>query len=289
MPKSNRTIFAVVSDTHGGHKLGLCNPNTVLERNENGAIIKYHPQISETQAYMFEVYKWGIQSTIKLAGKDDVVLIHNGDPTHGKASFLETMSTRMSDQLLIAQANIEEWLKYKNIKAVRFAIGTSIHELGEGSASLLIVNAIKSKYPKIDIGTVYHGLINHDGFVIDYAHHGPNTGSRKWLEGNEMRLYLRSIMLSEILNGNKPPNLVIRGHYHVYHREFLEIDSNGQTFESWMVLLPGFTFKDDYTRRATRSVPTQNFGMLAFEVIDGHLFKVHKFMKTIDIRTKEIL
>ncbi len=284
-----RRIIAVISDTHAGHKLGLANPKTELEEIENGEVKKYHPTLSETQKFMYETYQWGVSETIKLAGKDEIVLIHNGDPTHGKASFLELMTSKLSDQLLMAQANVEEWLQYPNIHTVRFAAGTGLHELGEASAQVLISNALRGKHSKLDIGVVYHGLLDIDGFTIDYAHHGPNVGIRKWLEGNELRYYLRSIMIGEVLEGRTPPHLVLRGHYHVYRKEYLEMTANGKTYESWAVILPGFTFKDDYTRRATRSEFKQNLGMMAFEVIDGHLYKSHRFTRTIDIRTKEIV
>lgn len=289
MPKYNRKIIAVLSDTHGGHKLGLCVPEVKLQNLENGTVYEFYPELTESQKFMDQVYTWGIDETIKLAEKDDIILLHDGDPTHGKAPFLQTMTTRMSDQILIAQANIERWLQYKNVKTVRFAVGTGIHELGEGSSSILISNYLLGKYPKIDIGVVYHGLLDINGFLIDYAHHGPFTGSRKWLEGNELRYYLRSIMMGEIMEGRTPPHLVLRGHYHVYRKEYLEICANGNVYESYALVLPGFTFKDDYTRRATRSEFKQTVGMMAFEIINGHLYKTHKFTQTVDIRTRETL
>lgn len=285
----SRHIIVILSDIHSGHKLGLANPKTKLESIENGKVREFYPELSETQKLMWEVYEWGHQETIKLAGKDDIILIHDGDPTHGKASFLETMTTRLSDQILIALANFDVWMKHKNVKIVRFASGTGIHELGEGSSSIIITNTMRSKYPEKDIGVVYHGILSIDNFTIDYAHHGPSMGSRKWLEGNELRLYLRSIMMGEIMSGHNPPDLIIRGHYHTYRREFLEIGVNGKFLESWAMLLPGFTFKDDYTRRATKSEFKQTIGMIALEIVDGRLIKTIPLIKTFDIRTKEIV
>ena len=289
MQKYKRKIIAVLSDTHGGHKLGLCNPNVKLKSIENADIREYSPELSETQKFMWNVLEWGASETIKLAGKDDIVLLHDGDPTHGNAKFLETMTTRMSDQILIAVSNLEPLLKHKNVKVARFAAGTGLHEMGEGSAALLIAENIRSKYPKLNTEVVYHGLLDIDGFLIDYAHHGPFVGSRIWLAGNELRYYLRSLMMSEIMEGKTPPHLILRGHYHVYRKEYLEISANGELYESWAFVLPGFTFKDDYTRRATRSEFKQTIGMMTFEIINGRLYHAHKFTKTIDIRTKEII
>jgi hypothetical protein len=285
----SRYIVAILSDIHSGHKLGLCNPKTKLEDNNNGKITQFHPDISETQKFMWEVNEWGKEETLKIAGKDDIIFIHDGDPTHGKASFLETMTTRQSDQILIADANFDFWVKHKNVKMIRFAIGTGVHEMGEGSSSTVIAKILQTRYPDKDIGIVYHGLLDIKGFTVDYAHHGPNVGSRKWLEGNELRLYLRSIMMGEIMGGNRPPHLVIRGHYHTYRREFLEMGMQGKLVESWAMLLPGFTFKDDYTRRATRSDFKQTVGMIALEIIDGTLTRTFPYIKTVDIRTRVIV
>jgi hypothetical protein len=289
LKKYERTILLALSDTHAGHKLGLCSPHTVLEENQNGVITKYHPQLSETQKYMYEVLEWGTSETIKLAGNDDIVVIHNGDPIQGTRNGFEIMGSRTSDQLLIAIANLETVLKHKNVKSLRFTVGTSIHELGEGSASTIIAETLRAKYPKIDIGVIHHGLASIRGTNVDYAHRGPNIGGRTWLEGNELRYYLRSIMMREIMSGNSPADLFLRGHYHTYRREWIEIRANGKGYESWIVLLPGFTFKDDYTRSAGRSEFKQTTGLVAFEIINGKIYDTHPFIQTIDIRTKETL
>lgn len=287
--KGNRTIIAVLSDTHGGHILGLCNPETELKEIDNGEIRTYYPQLSETQKFMWETLEWGKDKILKLAGKDNIILIHDGDPTHGKASFLQTMSSQMSDQIIIACMNFDTWLQYKNVKTVRLAVGTGIHEMGEGSASTLIMEALKGKYPKLDIEVVYHGVLDVGGFLIDYAHHGPNKGIRTWTEGNGLRLYLQSVMMSSLMAGKPPADLYLRGHYHTYKKETLEIiTEDGKCYESCIVLLPGFTFKDDYTRQATKSEYIQTVGMVAFEVLDGHLYKTHRYVRYVDIRTREI-
>ena len=285
--KYDRKIIAAISDSHAWHALGLCNPNTVLENIENGKVKQYNPVLTETQKFIWETYDWGVSEIMALAQKDQVILIHNGDPTHGTAGFLQKNSTRMSDQIITAIANIEVWLKYPNVKYVRFTVGTGLHEMGEGSASILIASELRRTYKNTDIGVVYHGLLDVGGITIDYAHHGPYIGSRKWLEGNELRYYLRSIMMNEIMAGKTPPHIVLRGHYHVYRREFLDVEVNGNTYESWAILLPGLTFKDDYTRRATKSEYKQTVGMVAIEIINNNIYKIHKFTRSVDIRTKE--
>jgi len=74
-----------------------------------------------------------------------------------------------------------------------------------------------------DIKMCQHGLLDIDGVTIDYAHHGPFPGSRSWLKGNIARYYLRDLMMREIMNGNSPPKLVVRAHYHTPVEEYLKI------------------------------------------------------------------
>ncbi len=50
-----RSILAFLSDTHGGCKFGLCNPDTVLhDEDENGNLVEYHTTLTATQRYIWE-------------------------------------------------------------------------------------------------------------------------------------------------------------------------------------------------------------------------------------------
>jgi hypothetical protein len=51
-----RTILAVCSDLHGGHRHGLLNPDTVLhEYDEEGEVVDdYHPALNPVQKYLWK-------------------------------------------------------------------------------------------------------------------------------------------------------------------------------------------------------------------------------------------
>ena len=52
-----RVIIAVVSDTHGGHRLGLLNPNTVLyAENEIGEWDYFRPELTESQRFLISSF-----------------------------------------------------------------------------------------------------------------------------------------------------------------------------------------------------------------------------------------
>jgi hypothetical protein len=276
-----------MSDSHGGHVLGLANPETELQDDKKG---HYQPDLNDYQLYLWnKIYLKAIKDTANLAGKDEIVLFHIGDPTQGNKYPNEQMTTRMADQLRLAKWNFMPWLQYKNVKKVRLAKGTSSHSFGEGSSEVLLEDVLSDKFPKVDIRTIYHGLANVSGIDVDYAHHGPGQSIRKWLEGNIARYYLRDIMMKEIFAGNKPPNLVLRGHFHSYIKEILEIQHGQDWYESMIVVVPSLCGIGDFARQITKSVYQITNGIIVFEIINGKIHETYKFIETLDTRTKESL
>jgi hypothetical protein len=131
----------------------------------------------------------------------------------------------------------------------------------------------------------YHGLMDINGVTVDYAHHGPYPGSREWLKGNVARFYLRDLMLRDIQDGKRPPDLVLRAHYHSPAHEYLE--QSNQASELYVV--PSYCGLDDHSTQATQSIDRVTFGMLAIETVDGKIVGRHKFYHSIDIRKREAL
>lgn len=285
-----RAIAIAFGDQHGGHLLGLLNPETRVKLEmPTGEKYWHYFTLNEPQKHLWDVYTWGIEETKKLAGKDPIVVFELGDLTQGKKYISQWVSTRSSDQIYIAEANMLPWFKLKNVVAVRLVKGTDSHGFGEGSADLTVEGLLQRRYPKKDIETLFHGLATIHGLDIDYSHHGPHPGTRNWLKGNVARYYLRSAMMDEVMLGNKPPGLYIRGHYHSYVEEYLRISNSHEAYKSWLTVLPSFCMMSDYARQATRSQFTITNGMVAYEIIDGEVKNVFPFKKTIDIRTKETI
>ncbi len=279
----NRFLIAQESDHHGGNKVGLMNPNVVLERiNDKKQTENYHPALLECQRELWELREENIRRLIELAGDDAIHYIGDGDLTQGNKHEADLVTTRMAEQVLIAAANMVPIFEIPNIKSFRFAAGTGAHNFGQASSDILVTSMLKAIYKKADIGLCYHGLIHYGDFTVDYAHHGPYTGSREWLKGNVARYYLQSLMFHSIKRGNKPPDLVIRGHYHVPVIETVRL--NG--FMSNIIVSPSMCMMDDYAHQAAKSPEDVTCGMLVYEVINGKLFDIHQFTKTYDTRTE---
>jgi hypothetical protein len=268
------------------------NPEVkLIEEGEDGELYPYTPKMTAMQEYLWECFSEDIDNLKAFAGDDDLVIVHAGDLTQGQKYWEHQVSTRLADQIVIAAANMEPLMELPNEKVVRFAKGTGSHVFGEGSSEILVARELRIEYGA-DVAVTYHGLLavqtgQDTSITVDYSHHGPFHGSRKWLRGNSARFYLRDLMFQEIMAGRRPPDLVVRGHYHVPVTERLDVRANGTKHTSRLLVLPSYCGLGDHAHRVTRSTHIISNGMFAYEAIDGKLSEPEEFVHVKDIRTKE--
>lgn len=279
------TAIIVESDTHGGHKLGLCNPGVVLE-NDEGGVEKV--SLGVYQDYIWRLREWYIQKCMELVGNRRVIYFHGGDCTQGLRFFDGLMTTRLSDQFEIAQKNMEPVIDRTGTDTIRIISGTSVHSFGEGSAERMVARYLRAKYPDKDIKSVPHALMRVEDVVIDFSHHGPGAGIRRWTRGNQARYYLKSLMMQEYADGRKPARLYIRGHYHTFVHETNREMFNGRCYESDIIVLPSWCGMTEHARKATHSQHIVENGLLLL-LIDGEDVKVIPMVKTLDARVTEEL
>lgn len=281
-----RQVIVAIADSHAGSKYGLLNPATQLY--DQNAETYYSPAMTATQRYLWANYTESIQRAMDIANGDEVILIHNGDATHGTYFRSELVSTAAADQITIAYNNLAPWYEHENLKHVRIVSGTGVHAMGEGSSEILITQMLQRAYPQVDTKIITHGAITVQGVPVDVAHHGPHPGSRDWLSGNVARFYLRDLLYAEERAGRKPPRLVLRAHYHRPVHEYLEMGES----EADLFILPPLCLFDEHAIKATASAFTSTTGITLFEVVDGELIHTrgrHRLYQTIDVRQREDL
>jgi len=284
--KTRKTVLVVLSDTHGGFKLALMNPETQLfSEDEYGNLMPYHPALTRSQEYLWKIYKEQAGEAFRIADGREMMVIHLGDACHGYKYPQGLVSTRMADQAVIADYNARPWFEYPQLRYYRQVIGTQAHNGGEGSLELILANYLSARYPGVDIKPFYHGSLMYNGVLIDCAHHGPHPGTRNWLHGNTARFYLRDLMQREIMNGSNPPDIILRGHYHTPVYEYLE--QNGH--DSEIFVMPSYSMFNDHATQATQSQHEITHGLVVFEIEDGRITATHRLYEKIDIRTTETL
>lgn len=284
-----RRLVAVFSDTHAGSNKGLLNPDvTLFDEDEHGDPQPWTPTPTAIQKWLWANYQADMARVMEIAGDDEVVVLHNGDLTWGSKYMTEMVSTRKSDQIAIAVANLVPWLALPNVQHMRLCHGTGSHQFGEATSDALVSAQLQAMYPASDVQAVRHGLASVDGVGIDYAHHGPSAGIRQWTNGNQLRYYAKSLMNDEILRGRTPPRIVVRSHFHTYTRETVRVHGEREWVTDIFVT-PAYCGLTEYATQATRSAYLIGCGLILFEVVDGALREVYPLVRVVDLRREETL
>ena len=284
-------LVACLSDTHCGHRLGVCSPETALEDVDGrGQRYRQPVQLTESQRTIWAKMGADRARVAEIAAGRGIVLLVNGDLTHGLKHPQDLMSNYLHHQVQIAFDVIESWLgdPALAIRVVRLVQGTAAHTLS-GAAEPMVAQMIALRRPGLDVGVVFHGLFEVEGVSFDAVHRGPYPGSREWLTGNVAALSLKSMMLRELLNGQTPPRVVLRAHYHRYLRQTVRVEAMGVTHESDVILTPSYCGMDLFGHHATQGLSWQSHGLVAMEVEAGELKAVHPLVETLDLRTREVL
>jgi hypothetical protein len=246
---------------------------------------EYEPKLTAFQQYVNAIYSPGFEKCANFANGAPIVVIILGDLTQGTKHPDMFVSDRITDQIAIAEQAMQPIYKLPNLRAVRIAVGTAAHNLGSAATEILISSHLKCQYPEVDTGISYHGLLDVDGALLDYAHHGPVVGARSWLAGNMARFYLRDLMLREIMAHRTPPKIVYRGHVHRSCYEYLKTAEYG----SHIFIVPSLAGWGNFTHQVTRSLEEMENGTLMNMVEAGELVKVQENYKRVDLRRAESL
>lgn len=285
--KHNRLVINFFADIHCGSRLALLPPGTTLYSiGMTGEKEPWYPSLTPAQEELWHLYSGHIEKVMDFADGDPVCLAVVGDVCQGDKHRDEIVVSDIPNQVTIACKAIEEWLVHPNVTHIRLAAGTDAHEFTESSATRLLAEYLSLKYPKVDISWAYHELLEVDRVTIDFSHHGPGSGKRKYLEMNNASWYLRDIMLRELLKGNKPPDLVIRADKHSFGACGHTIVIGERLVSSDMIVIPSYQTLTGFARRVTQSAYEVYHGMVAVEVIDGEISRIKPFIKQYDLRRK---
>lgn len=284
-----RVVVANLADTHAGHRLGLCNPDTrLVEEGPDGQTKDRGVALGPTQEYLWdEVYQPALKETEDFTAGDDLIVVHDGDLTWGSKHIEESpLSVQVDEQIDIAHYNLKPWTEIPGFKAMRLVIGTGAHTF-DGASEPMVAKLMRSE-GRDDVKAVSHLLLNVNGVDLDIAHHGPPPGVRRYLEGNSARLYLSDIMDKCLDEGVVPPRVVVRAHQHTWIPHFtVGKMRQGKFYESTLVMLPSLCGLTGYARKVTKSVFQQTHGIVLFEIVNGYLTEIRPIIKVLDLRTKE--
>lgn len=216
--KSSRAIvIAVTSDQHAGSTIALCPPHVVLD--DGGS---YHA--SKLQRWIWERWLayWERVKEVQAELNADLWQVYNGDAVEGHHHRnTHVIANNPNAQALVWTEAVKVPLAMKPSK-IFVVRGTEAHVGSEGSAEERIAEGLRrDKRPIVgdpDTGTAswWHLRMEVQGLLLDFTHHG-RTGQREHTRASNATLHAHDIFLSHAKNGERPPDLCIRSHYHRFN------------------------------------------------------------------------
>lgn len=287
----DRRIILAVADTHGGHSLGLLNPDAcVIWVEDEWGMGEYVPPIpTKVQTRLWPLWTDYIGEVVHYADGCEIVVVHAGDPTHGeKHPGGNIPGIDLEGQRTIAEWNLKPLLEMPNVSAMRMYTGTPAH-VEPGRADANVATRLARRFPNTDIKPVHHTRCHFGQEIFDGAHTGPHPGSRDWLRGNVAYLQLLDRIYRDRRMGKRPSTVYLRAHRHVYvHRTHNEVWA-GEHTQHHLVIVPSFCGFTSYARSVTQSEPELCNGMVTFEIIDGKLREIKPWVDYTDLRMEETL
>ena len=209
-----------MSDLHCGGSTAVCPPTISLD--DGGEY-----RASKAQRWLWDCWLdyWQQVDQARRSRKAELVVIFNGDLVEGlHHGTTQVLSGNPNAQAAVLDACIRVPLSLNPDKLV-IVRGTEAHVGQSASAEERIATGLKKdKRPIItdpETGTAswWHFRASIRGVRLDVTHHG-RTGQREHTRGGAAVLHAHDVLLSHVKNGDPPPNLCLRAHYHKWNDSY---------------------------------------------------------------------
>lgn len=210
-------VIAATSDQHAGSSLSMSPPKIVLD--DGGTFTA-----SKAQNWIFQCWRdyWKRVDAVRKAERAKLYQVFHGDAVEGNhhgSTQLASGNPNAQAAVLTACMAIPLALKPDKMFWIR---GTETHVGQSASAEERIADGLRRDKrpvvgdPETGMASWWHLRMEVNGVLIDVAHHG-RTGQREHTRASQAVLHAHDILLSHVKNGDRPPDLCIRGHYHKFN------------------------------------------------------------------------
>ena len=262
MSRTKPTVFAVFSDVHANSTVSACPPQGV-ELDDGQRVIP-----SKVQVWLYEQWcdYWDFVERIVYEVKGKLICASNGDAMDGTRHHdtPQVMTRDDNGQTYLVQElfNVPRKLKPKKWYVIR---GTEVHVGPSGTHEENLARWLRAE-PGPDAGTRsrWHLRLELHGVLFDLAHHpGVAGGKLPWTRASAMNRQAALVWNEHVLAGERPPDVVIRSHRHVYQDNGPPIPTVGYPMRS--IITPPWQLKTAFAHRvAQESIST--VGALVFVV-----------------------
>lgn len=216
--KYNQTVvLASVGDVHAGGATAICPAKISLD--DGGEYVASKPQ-----QWLFQCWRdyWERVAVVVREERAKLYQIFDGDLVEGSHhGSTQVLSGNPNAQAAVLNECMAVPLALKPDRMF-FVRGTEAHVGQSASAEERIADGLRrDKRPVVgdpDTKTAswWHLRLEVNGVLLDVAHHG-RTGLREHTRGSAAVLHAHDILLSHVKNGERAPDLCIRGHHHKFN------------------------------------------------------------------------
>ena len=253
-----------LGDIHVGSTIGLAPPRWTTYDGRN-SIERVQTPLQKL-VYDHWIASWGR----RLKSKSPLVVFNLSEDIDGDHhSTYQIWSKDPREQADIA---ISMMLPYRQKCARWYACkGTPAHVGQSATWDEYIAKELGADVP-LDGGgfSSYAMKVEVSGVLIDASHHGPNPGRRPWTLGDSARSYAKGIVMACLARGERPPDIILRGHVHKAIKERVEVAGK----ECWIVINPSWQLKTEYTNMVINEDDIADIGMSVIKVKDGKILDI---------------
>lgn len=235
----SRKNLVFVADTHIMHNLAVCPPTLVLS---NGSMVSQHPL--RDKIWQHWCHFWDYQLP-KWIGDEKFIVVVNGDLIEGYTNrILSFISTNPADFTLAGAALLRPIIERSNCAGLILITGTDVHVGIEGFYEHQVFQILAASNRDKLLGIFNRKTLRVNGVSISVAHH--ISGSyRSSSRGTPLAVELAETNVNYALAGESPPDIIIRGHSHIY-REYTYNNQTVITLPAWCLV----------THHAINRIPT---------------------------------
>ena len=207
-------LLACVSDVHAGGTTALC-PDTIT-LDDGG---EYHA--SKAQRWLMQCWReyWATVADRRAELGAELYAVFNGDAVEGdhhKTTQIASANPNAQAAIWNHVLSVPLDLKPDRIVIIR---GTAAHVGESASAEERIADGLRRDKrpvitePETGAASWWHWRAELHGVHVDVTHHG-RIGQREHTRSSQIVLYAHDVHLAHTKNGERPPDLCLRGHNH---------------------------------------------------------------------------
>lgn len=265
--RTKPVVLAVSNDQHANSSVALSPPKVTLD---DGQVI----HASKAQLWLWEKWNefYAKAEQMRREMRAEYIQVFNGDLVEGfHHGTVQLMSQNPHVQKLVVSEILKVPFEQKADRML-FVRGTTAHVGKSGASEESIATTARADGrnvigdPETGGASWWHFRGEIQGVKLDITHHG-RTGQREHTRAGSASLHAHDILLSHVKNGDTPPDLCLRAHYHRFNDSHDACQVRVVTNGAWQ-------FKTEHVHKIAADSLADIGGLIV--TIDGGEYEVKK-------------